>query len=200
MSDHLSYHISDEALLARLVTGDGHAFTLLYDRYHTAVAQYLQQLVKSPVLAEDLTQETFIRIWSARAQLGAVHSFKAYLFTVARNHALNGIKKSSSEQAVRTVIIQHYRQLRNDTEETLLTRAYLQHVHRILQTLPPQTREVFRLCREQEQSYEAAAQQLGISRNAVKKHMVRSMKVLKTAAERDLGISFSVLLALVHQI
>lgn len=201
MPEHTSYNINDDGeLLARLAAGEDNAFAMLYDRYRSAVARFIQQLVKSPALAEDLAQETFIRIWESRGQLEKVHSFRAYLFTAARNHALNCLRKTSSELAIKGEIIHHFRQLRNDTEEKLLTRAYLQHVSQVLQALPPQSREVFRLCREQEHSYEEAARRLGISRNAVKKHMVRSMKALKAAAERDLGISFGLLLALVSRL
>lgn len=201
MPEHIPYYDThDEGeLLTRLAAGHEEAFAALYSRYHAPLARFIQQLVKSPALAEDLAQETFIRIWEARAQLEKVQSLKAYLFTAARNHALNCLKKAASEQAIRGEIVHHFRQLRSDTEEQLLTRAYLQHLQQVLQGLPPQTREVFRLCREQEHSYEEVARLLGISRNAVKKHMVRSMKVLKAATERDLGISFTLLLALVSR-
>lgn len=200
MAEYTAHNNDDGELLARLVKGEEQAFTMLYDRYHAAVAQFIRQLVKSPALADDLAQETFIRIWEAREQLAGVHSFKAYLLVTARNHALNCLRRASSELAVKAEIIRHFQEMRNATEEEMLTQAYLQHFNQVLNGLPPQTRRVFRLCREQEHSYEEVAEQLGISRNAVKKHMVRSMKSLKAAAEKDLGISFGLLLTLISRL
>ncbi|WP_198674115.1 RNA polymerase sigma factor [Chitinophaga alhagiae] len=199
MAARTPYDIGDGELLARLVKGEEEAFSALYNRHHAAVAQFIQLLVKSPALAEDLAQETFIRIWEVRAQLAHVQTFKSYLFTAARNHALDCLRRASSELALKGEIIHHFRELRNNTEEEVLTRAYLRHLHRLLDTLPPQTRKVFRLCREQQHSYEEVAEQLGISRNAVKKHMVRAMKTLKGGAEKDLGISFGLLLTLISR-
>jgi RNA polymerase sigma-70 factor (family 1) len=201
LKDNTSYdHYDDRGLLIRLIKGEEDAFSALYDRYHTGVTLFIQQLVKSPALAEDLCQETFIRIWEARERLAEVQSFKAYLFTAARNHALSCLRRAASEQTLKGEIIRHFQELRNDTEEKMLTRAYLQHLNRVLEALPPQTRQVFRLCREQQHSYDEVAAQLGISRNAVKKHMVRSMKLLKAAAEKDLGISLGLLLAFISRI
>lgn len=199
MTEYASYYHDDSELLAGLAKGDEHAFALLYDRYYQPVVQFIQQVVKSPVLAEDLAQETFINLWEARKQFANVHSLKGYVFVAARNHALNCLKRVSSEQALKGEIIRHFRALRSETEEEMLTRAYLQHFRRVLETLPPQTRQVFRLCRDQQHSYDEVAKRLGISRNAVKKHMVRSMKTLRSAAEKDLGISFGLLFLLIHR-
>lgn len=199
MTAHISYQ-DDRELLIRLSKGDEQAFALLYDRYYRPVVQFIQQLVKSPALAEDLAQETFISLWEAQQQFANVQSLRGYVFISARNHALNCLKRASSELAVKAEIIHHFSALRNDTEEGMLTQAYLDHFSRILETLPPQTRKVFRLCRDQQYSYEDVARRLGISRNAVKKHMVRSMKTLRSAAERDLGISFGLLLTFIHRL
>jgi DNA-directed RNA polymerase specialized sigma24 family protein len=53
---------------------------------------------------------------------------------------------------------------------------------------------VFRLCRQQGMTYDETAELLGISRNAVKKHMVRTMRILSESVETDLGISLTLLL------
>jgi RNA polymerase sigma-70 factor (ECF subfamily) len=64
--------------------------------------------------------------------------------------------------------------------------------------MPPRTVEVFRLCRQQSKTYDEAAEELGITRDAIKKHMVRSMRVLKEAAEKELGVSFCLLFILLN--
>ena len=53
-----------------------------------------------------------------------------------------------------------------------------------------------RLCRQQHKTYEEAAEILGISRSTVKKHMIRSMSLLKEAVESELGIPLTVLVDL----
>jgi RNA polymerase sigma-70 factor (ECF subfamily) len=79
-------------------------------------------------------------------------------------------------------------------EEELQTKDYLAYLQSILVTLSPQSREVFRLCRQEYKTYDEAAEILGISRSAVKKHMIKSMKVLGDAVKRDLGIPLGIFL------
>ena len=88
--------------------------------------------------------------------------------------------------------------LENGADDTVLTREYQEFLRRVIESLPPRSREVFLLCREQQFSYDEVAAQLGISRNSVKNHMVHSMKILKASVEKDLGISLSLFLLILY--
>jgi RNA polymerase sigma-70 factor (family 1) len=184
----------EKALLARLAAGEEDAFAGLFSHYQAPLAQYIIRFVKSPQLAEDLSQEVFLKIWLQRAKLPELQSFRAFLFIVARNHTINTLEAASRDQAGMGEITRHAMALRNPTEDTVLNREYQDFLHRTIDSLPPRSREVFRLCREQQLSYEEVAARLGISRNAVKSHMVHSMKVLKASVEKDLGIPLSIFL------
>lgn len=81
-------------------------------------------------------------------------------------------------------------------EDDFIYREYLELLNQALERLPERTREIFKMCRQEGKSYEEAAAALGISRNAIKQHMVFSMKVLSDFAEKDLGISLSILLGI----
>jgi RNA polymerase sigma-70 factor (ECF subfamily) len=94
------------------------------------------------------------------------------------------------------VIYSTFSEKRNEMEDNLITNEYLNHLRNILNTLPAQSREVFKLCRQQGHSYDEVAQMLGISRSCVKKHMVRSMRTLKLSVAKEFGISLSLFLIL----
>lgn len=192
LTNDTPYHDSD--LLLKLAEGDENAFAALYARYKPALTAFIVTFVKSPEMAEDLSQEVFIKIWELRRQLSQVISFRAYLFTAARNHTLNILKKAAHEEMARAEIIRHIQQLRSEVEEELLSKEYEEHLSRILQELPAQSRRVFHLCREQYKSYSEVASMLGISRNAVKKHMVRSMKTLRESLGPEFTISLPFLI------
>jgi RNA polymerase sigma-70 factor (ECF subfamily) len=102
---------------------------------------------------------------------------------------------AQDEAAVREMI-RHYPNSQNLAEEKLLSKEYRQWIQHMLQTLPVQTRRVLELCRDQDMSYEEAAMVLKISRNAVKKHMVRANKVFKSSFKHLLGISIKLLVML----
>ncbi len=182
----------EQRLVSRMAGGDHAAFAALYGQYSSPICRYILTFVKSDELANDLTQEVFSQIWECRAMLGQVQSFRAYLFRLSRNKTLNFLKRACTDTTAKAVIIQHYQpRSDNGTENQLITADYMVYLKKLLQTLPPKSREVFQLCRNEYKTYDEAAAILGISRNAVKKHMVKTMKTLGDTVKRDLGISFS---------
>jgi RNA polymerase sigma-70 factor (ECF subfamily) len=190
----------EKALLFQLAAGDEEAFASVYRHYQGALDHFLTRFVKSPQLAEDLSQEIFLKIWEQREKLSELLSFRAFLFTVARNYTLNILHKAGRSQAAMGEITRHAlsQHAQSQTEDVVLSREYQEFLDRVIQNLPPRAREVFRLCRQQQLSYEEVAAQLGISRNSVKNHMVHSMKVLRTSVERDLQIPLSLFLLILY--
>lgn len=188
-------HTNENGLVQKISAGDEQAFALLYEEYRQSLHAYIVKLVKSPDMAEDIAQEVFINVWEHRGQLEAVQSIRAYLFVAARNHTLNVLKRIAREDAAKAEVTRHFRILRAATansEEVVLSKEYSQMLAAMLASLPDQSRNVFRLCREENKSYGEVASLLGISRNAVKKHMVRSMKIFRDS----LGAEFILLLSL----
>lgn len=181
----------ERLLINQLSKGDELAFGKIYDHYQDRVHLFVLKFVKSPHLSEDITQEIFIKIWEDRMDLTEKKSFQAWLFVVARNHTLNFLKKASRESVGVGEIVRNYPFQHNPIEEQMLEKEYLEKLQQVLDSLPERTREVFRLCREEDKSYDEVTEILGISRNAVKKHMVRSNKVFKESLKDRLKFALS---------
>ncbi|MBW2465255.1 MAG: sigma-70 family RNA polymerase sigma factor, partial [Deltaproteobacteria bacterium] len=75
----------DTRLVAALRRGDREAFDAIYDRYRPRVFAFLGRLSGDRVLAEDLLQETFVRLARRAPDLDAATRLRPWLFTVARN-------------------------------------------------------------------------------------------------------------------
>lgn len=187
---------SEQYLLQQLIAGDEDGFVGLYEIHHRAIYNFILRYVSSAPLAEDLTQEVFIKIWESRQNLVEVKSFKAYLFVTARNHTLNSLKVVFRSEAAIGELVSGFVNLRNSTEDEILHKDYLLFLKNTLNNLPERTREIFKLCREEQKSYEEVAKTLNISRNAVKNHMVQSMKVLGSSIKKEFGISLTIIIAL----
>src|ERR1700753_617151 len=80
---------NEKQLLLRIAAGDAAAFSALFYTYHQTLAAYILRLTKSPIIAEEIVQDTFIKLWEKRSQLATVDNFHAYLFTISRNHTFN---------------------------------------------------------------------------------------------------------------
>ncbi len=87
---------SDEdelALIQRVARGDQQAFLALYDRYAARVNALTLRILSDPMLAEEATQDTFVKFWSrARLYLSERGSFIVWLLTIARRTALDRLR------------------------------------------------------------------------------------------------------------
>lgn len=187
---------SDDEVVNAIRSGGEKAFESLYRLYYPVIYHFVLGYVHAVPLAEDITQEVFMKIWRNRERLADVRSLKSYLYTTARNHTINSLKAAFRSKAGTIEILTPFLIQRNNTEDELVQKEYRQFLRNILDTLPTRTREVFILCREEGKSYEEAASTLGVSKNAIKNHMVFSMKVFKLALKKHLGISLSLFLSL----
>lgn len=83
----------DVDLMIRARGGDMAAFETLYGRYRKPLLGFFSRLTGDSTLAEDLTQETFVRLWRARERYEPSGKFTTYLFQIAKNHWLNEREK-----------------------------------------------------------------------------------------------------------
>jgi len=188
---------TDRELLVLLKAGNTAAFTALYDRYHSNICRFVLKYLKSDELAEDICQNVFLKIWEQKETSTHILDFAAYAFTIAKRQSLDFLKRAAIEQTAMSVVLKNYKPTLNPTEDERQTNEYMAFINKVLSDLPEQTQRVFQLCRQENKSYDEAAEILGITRHAIKKHMVRSMKVLKDAAEGEMGVTLTVLLAVV---
>ena len=85
--------LEDSALLQRVIQGDQSAFLILYDRYAPRVHALTLHILGDPMLAEEATQDTFLKLWS-RARLYNMErgTFLVWLLTIARRTALDRLR------------------------------------------------------------------------------------------------------------
>lgn len=167
---------SGEEVLLRMIEGDESAFTTIYRHYHPALYTYLLRFCKIPGLAEDLVHDVFLKIWEIRDRINPELPFTGYLYRIARNHAFKTLKKIANDETLQEQLLQHLQV--PGPEQLVREKEYDRLFREALGRLGPQRLNVFRLCRQEGKSYDEAAAILGISRNAVKKHMVLSMRFI----------------------
>ena len=190
----------EEVVLQQLQAGNESSFASIYNHYYSFVHAQVLHIMHSPDMAEDVTQEIFLKIWEARGKLSEVRSFKSYLFITARNYTLNVLKSAARSESAMGEIIRHFDKSRNTTEDQVQDNEYMRFIHRQLEALPPRSREIFNMCRIQSKTYNEVAAELGISRDAVKSRMVHVMKILRDSAERETGLPLALFLAFISRL
>lgn len=178
-------YFDEITLLKELRDSSSEAFIQLYDHYHPALHAYILRFVKIPAIAEDVLQDVFLKIWEVRQRIDPGLSFNAYLYRISRNMVFKLMKKIAADDELRLKIM---RQLSNSAEEghlKLQWKQYEEILTAAINQLPPKRLQVFKLCRDQGKTYDEAAEELGISKNTVKEHMVAAMKSIKDYLSRN---------------
>jgi RNA polymerase sigma-70 factor (ECF subfamily) len=85
---------SDEQLVAAYLQGDKEALNLLIKRYLKPIFNYALGFVKDTAMAEDLTQEVFVKVWQKIKKYDKKYKFKSWLYTITKNTCLDYLKKN----------------------------------------------------------------------------------------------------------
>lgn len=134
--------------------------------------------------AEDLTQETLIRAWNKREELGHVANIEAFCITICRNLALDAMaRKEQSNLSIENEQTDVFDSARTP-EEQLEHDDKLSKVHRIFNNLPERLRTAVQLRDIEGMSYAEAATAMGITEDLFKVTLHRARKAIKTQYEK----------------
>lgn len=157
----------------RFIHGDLEAFETLFRQFQKEVFRWILRIVRDPGVAEDLTVETFWRIYRARARFDARRSFGAWARRIATN-----------------VSYDHLKTLRNEIELTGEPEAAAQDptnasdtrkkVREAFAALPPKLRLTATLALIEETPYNEIADSLGIPVGTVKSRVFKAVRILRT--------------------
>lgn len=167
----MKFQINDRErfLLEKVAQGDTQAFSQLFYAYHQELASYIVRLVRSTELAEEIVQDTFLKIWLQRNSLNQIENFRAYLFTISRNHTFNVMRL----EARKTLQYQTWLTNQTDfeTEETIDLENKYSLLDEAIAQLPPQQQKVWILSRKDGLKHEEIAKLLSLSKETVKRHI-----------------------------
>lgn len=172
----------DADLVGRARAGDQVAFARLFEHYHAPILNYLHRMVGDRALAEDLTQDTFVKAWNALSGTSSDLTFKPWLYRIATNTAISQLRRRKIVQWV-PFLAGHDHAATESVERTVSQR---QDIQQTLDKLPKHYASVLLLRHYQGMSLAETAASLGITENAAKLRLFRARRAfadLHRAAE-----------------
>ncbi len=170
----------DNELIRQVADGDERAFLTLYDRYASRVHGLTLHILGDPMLAEEATQDTFLKLWSrARQYLAERGPFLPWLLTIARRVALDRLRLESRRPALSDandpeVAWHTIPDLESTAEESRWRSLYF-----AVQALHPDQRVVIELAYYQGLSQSEIAEALGLPLGTVKTRLRAAMEKLR---------------------
>ena len=175
-------------ILLRLSNDDEKAFEFIYWKYNVHVYNFANSLLYSPKIAQDITQNVFLKIWEKRHEINPEQNFNAYLFTIARNMAEQSLRQLQEEEDV----------LDMSTIQTLDYHFTEELCRSLVEELPPARREIFKLSRFERLSNKEIALRLSISERTVETQLYRATRFLKRKLLSDEGLGLLILLFIIQ--
>lgn len=170
---------NEHELLLRIASGDQEAYRQLFECYWDKVYGKGLRLTKSPELAKDLAQETFIKIWNNRDKLPAITNFSAFIFTVSRHLVIDHLRKKVFTTSNEDYLVAYFSDDAMLPHEKAEYKELEKLLDRAIDNLPPQLQQVFRLSRFEGLSHAEIALRMNITRITSKSYMVRALYAIR---------------------
>jgi len=170
---------TDEVLIKRFQDGETDAFTELVSRYKDPLFNYVSRMLKDRVYAEDIVQETFVRVYRNRDRYQQIAKFSTWIYTIAINLTKTELRRQNlrrffslsgvSDSGKALELPDNKINLEKSAEDSIVG----QKIKEAIDQLPKTFREVIILRDIQELSYEEISKITGVPLGTVKSRVNR---------------------------
>lgn len=178
------YNSSDREILRMfsesIRASDTEAYEVLFKAEYENVKFFIQHYLHDTAEAEDLAQETFAALWTNRDRIDPTRNIRSFLFTIARNRALNHLtmlRTRMTDPLEKSVVNLSIESLSSDH---MISRIDALDMKRIIdlvyEKMPELTRKIFVMNRDENMTYEEIAESTGLTVKKVEYNMVKALK------------------------
>ena len=190
---------TDEELVALYAKGDNTAFDVLLSRYKSSIYSYIFFIVHNKDLAEDIFQETFVKVIMTIKQERYVENgkFKAWITRIAHNLIIDNYRQERSENTisndeVEVDLFNNIKLCEGTIEDNMVRHQVLLDVKKLVQHLPDNQREVLEMRYYQDLSFKEIADITGVSINtALGRMRYAILNMRRLAEEKQIELSLA---------
>ena len=190
---------SDESLMLRYRDGDVRAFEVLVTRHRKAIYNFILRFVRDAAQAEDVLQDTFLRVIKSADAYEKQAKFTTWLYTIARNLCVDAARRGKHRKAASldapvgdeegAALIDLVAGGDAGADKQAISRELGVRLKKAIESLPDEQREIFLLREVSDLQFNEIAQIVGCPENTVKSRMRYALEKLREALEeyRDLA-------------
>lgn len=183
---------NEQLLLKQISGGDEQAFGILFYHYLPVLRSFALRFTKSEDAAEEIIQDTFLRVWLNRDKLEQVENIKAWLYKYASNECLSYLRKTLKQARAIDSLMAEEPKESNTTIDTIHLNEVNHLIEVAIERLPGQRKKIYLMSRSEGLNIAEIAEKLGLSPNTVKNALVISLKSIREYLGKN-GIGLTVL-------
>jgi RNA polymerase sigma-70 factor (ECF subfamily) len=183
----------DFETLREILSGNTDAFQRIEKKYRGIVSSLIRRMVKNDTDIEDLTQETFIKVFKALPKFQFEYSFSSWIYRIASNNTIDFLRKKrfntfSIDQPIGNSDDDNYFEIEDNSflaDDMVLKDEKRQILDDAIEELPDNYRRIIELRHKKELEYKEIAEILQIPLGTVKAHLFRARKLLYEALKNQ---------------
>ncbi|MBP7214373.1 MAG: sigma-70 family RNA polymerase sigma factor [Candidatus Kapabacteria bacterium] len=190
--DNEEINREDREIVTRILDGNKNEFSKIERRYSSLIYSLFKKMVHNSADAEDLTQETFIKIYNNLASYNPVYPFSSWILKISSNTCIDFLRK----KRIDTIPLEKqdddnendiYLQIPDTTsvpDKNLINKEKIQNINKLVNMLPEIYQHIIRLRFEDDLSYSEISETLNIPLGTVKTLIFRARKMLEILAKQ----------------
>ncbi len=193
MPDKTSY--TDKELFLLISEGDQDAFRDLFERYDVKLYPYVVEVLKSPEAADDIIQDSFMRIWLNREKLTTIDNPPSWIFKLVLNACYNILRRQITENKVLGIVAAEKSPRDQYAEQDIQYAQTKRLIGEAVAQLTPQRRKIYSLNRIDGLKVNQIANELDLSVSTVKNTLAAALVSIRDYLKAN-GIVYSFLAGL----
>ena len=173
-----SKQLAEQVLILRCQIGDRHALAELIHRHERPLRYFILRLLGDSAIAEDVFQDTWLSVIGKIANLKKIDSFTIWLYRIARNRIYQELRKKKY-----TFLLDEELPWPDNTPSDVFSAEEAAKVHRCLEKLQPEHKEVLMLRFLEQMSYEQISRVINCNLGTVKSRIYYAKRGLKRKME-----------------
>ncbi|HVJ06883.1 MAG TPA: sigma-70 family RNA polymerase sigma factor [Acidisarcina sp.] len=181
--------VSDAELMLRVRDGDDAAYNYLIEKYRQPIIHFMFRMVRNQAVAEELAQETFLRVYRSRQTYRAEARFSTWLYRIATNLGVNHARDTKYERSAQTVYLDETDPETGTTpdladktpsvEQDLVREERMRAIRQHVMALPERQRSAVLMHKYQGLDYREIGEVLKLSESATKSLLFRAYQTLR---------------------
>jgi RNA polymerase sigma-70 factor (ECF subfamily) len=181
--------LDDAQVMLRVRDGDDGAFNYLITRYQRAMLGFMYRMVHNAAVAEELSQEVFLRVYRSRQTYRAEAKFTTWLYRIATNLGVNHARDTKHERAAQTIYLDQpdpetgttpdVPDMHPGAEEEMVKDERMKAIRKHVMALPERQRTAVLMHKYQGLDYKEIGAVLRLSESATKSLLFRAYQTLR---------------------
>lgn len=166
--------------VAAFQRGEERGFTYFFNTLYPALMYYAFRILNDRAAAEDVVEESFIKIWERHSTFTHPQVIKSWLYTTVRNASLNMLKQEQSQHTHKENIAREQQASYQESPlNDMIIAEVITQVHSTIQVLPTECRKIFQMMYIQGKTVREIAEELGLSISTIKNQKARGLEILR---------------------